>query len=108
MDIVLTKHAYDRMRERFRYNRKAAERIATKAYENGILHGETTGQLYKYISGKAYAYLKKGTKILIYGEIVYIFIEQPEHAKLITSFHLPKSLKNAALGLQERKKTENV
>lgn len=37
--IRITDHAYDRMKERLGWNRKAGERMAQKAFEQGVTHG---------------------------------------------------------------------
>ena len=48
--INITKHAYDRMKERLGFSKKAAARMADVAYLEGISHRETNGRLNKYIS----------------------------------------------------------
>lgn len=106
MDIEITKHAYDRMKERYRFKKETVDRMALTAYECGIKHSETTGGLNKYISGRVREYPHKGSRIVIYGEIVYIFIDvvKGEKARLITAFGIPSNLKSSVLGKQKRKR----
>lgn len=106
MEVVLTQHAYDRLRERLGLSKKAAERIAIKAYENGIRHGETNGRLFKYILSMTYAYKNKGACNILYGENVYCFVNEGEIARLITVFGIPKNLLDISLKKQKKKKGE--
>lgn len=106
VEIEITKHAYDRMKERYRFKKETVDKMALTAYENGIRHGDTTGGLSKYISGRVREYPYKGSRIVIYGEIVYIFIDvvKGQKARLITAFGIPNSLKSSALGKQKKKR----
>ena len=109
-EIVLTDHAYMRIKERMGLSKESAARIAEKAFYVGIDHSETTGRLHKYLAGEAYKYKKPGTRIVIYGEMVYCFVRMrttktgENFAVLITVIYIPNNLKNNALGLQKRKK----
>ncbi len=110
--IEITKHAYDRMKERLGLSKKAAARMAGLAFADGIRHGETNGRLYRYISSQASSHRKKGCCPKIYGEAVYCFIyckdaETDETmTTLVTVWVVPQNLKKQALGLQRRKKSE--
>ena len=106
MDIEITKHAYDRMKERYRFKKETVDKMALTAYENGIRHGDTTGGLYRYISGRTRGYPMKGQRVIIYGEVVYIFIDviKGKKARLITAFEVPNNLKPSALGKQKKKR----
>lgn len=112
--IEITKHAYDRMKEWLGLNKKAATRMAEIAYSDGIKHGDRSGQLYRYISAQAYAYMKKGYCLKIYGEAVYCFINGRDEetdekiSSLVTVWAIPQNLKNQVLGLQKKKKEEAV
>ncbi len=112
MDI--TRHAYDRMKERLGLNKKAAARMAEMAYSEGIGHGEMNGRLNKYISAQASAYMKKGYCLKIYGEAVYCFINgkdeetEEDTTSLVTVWVVPQDLRNQALGLQRKKKDKAV
>ena len=108
--IDITEHAYDRMKQRLGWSRKAADRMAGVAYEEGIKHGETNGKLYRYITAQALAYMRKGNCIKIYGEAVYCFVNRKDDeteetvATLITVWNIPWKYRSQVLGIQRRKK----
>jgi len=102
-DVYLTNHAYDRMKERAGISRKAAGRLVTKAYEDGVGREEVTGSLFRYITSVAQSYNRDGTNVKIYGEMVYCFLNQPNGVILLTVFWVPNNYKNQALGVQKRK-----
>ena len=108
--IDITEHAYIRMKERMGLSRHAAKKTAETAFELGIKFFETRGRLKKYLLGETRTYQKIGTRVIIYGEMVYIFSDfrkmetGEEYAVLVTVWYIPNNLKNSALGLQRRKK----
>jgi len=61
----VTKHAGKRMKERCGLNKKSVDRIAEKAFEEGIPHNKTKGRLNKWISS-LYFKNKKANNIRIY------------------------------------------
>ena len=97
--VIMTYHAEDRLKERAGFNQKAANRMAQKALDNGITHGDVTGQLKKWLDRKYFAY-KNANNMRIYGEELYIFNEDV----LITVFHIPQHLKKQALACQKKKR----
>ena len=107
--IDISEHAYDRMKERLGLSKKSATRMAKVAYLEGISHGETNGRLYKYISSQAYAHMRKGFCLKIYGEAVYCFVNGQDEetgedvTSLVTVWVIPQNLKKQVLGLQRRK-----
>ena len=108
--IDITEHAYDRMKQRLGWNRKAANRMAGVAYAEGINHGETNGKLYRYISAQTSSYMRKGKCIKIYGEAFFCFVKHKDEetggtvALLITVWVIPWELRSQVLGIQRRKK----
>lgn len=48
MDI--SRHAAERLKERCGLNKKACERMAQKAFDNGIRHSQTKGRLNKWVT----------------------------------------------------------
>ena len=76
MDIVITDHAYDRMKERLGWNKKAGARMAQKAYINGVTHGATRGSLHRYLDSVYLAY-HNASQMRIYGEALFIFNALP-------------------------------
>lgn len=78
-----TKHGEKRIRERVGVNKKTAEKLAEKAFAEGIRHQDTTGRLRKYldkllINGNA-------NQINIYNRKVWLF----KGDVLITTWGLP-------------------
>ena len=94
MNIEISNHAFDRMHERLGLNKKAIIRMVEKAYELGLTHSQTSGNLYRH----------KGSCIKIYGENVFIFNQQVNKIILVTVFQLPNNLKSLALTLQKNAK----
>ena len=84
MALEITNHAYDRMKERLGWNRKAGERMAYKAYTDGTTHGETRGSLHRYLDSVYLAY-HNASQMRIYGEALFIF----SGTKLLTVYALP-------------------
>ena len=84
IEIYITDHAYDRMKERLGWNRKAAARMAKKAFEEGVEHKDTVGSLHRYLD---YVYLGhcNANQMRIYGEALFIFYGN----RLITVYALP-------------------
>ena len=82
--IIITDHAYDRMKERLGWNKKAAERMAQKAFQEGIQHWETKGSLHRYLDS-IYLSHRNATAMRIYGQAIFIFKED----KLLTVYAMP-------------------
>jgi len=93
----ITAHAQERAKKRVGLNAHALERVATKALNNGVTHGETSGRLNRYLT-KLYLTHEKGNNNRIYGEHIFIF----QGNILITVLQLPHDLKNAARGAMAR------
>lgn len=108
-EIAVTDHAYMRIKQRMGLSREAAVRMAEKAFSEGVSHSETSGRLAKYIAGKSLEYRQPGTRIIIYGEMVYCFCGARitriggRFGILVTVWYIPNNLKKNALGLQKRK-----
>lgn len=83
--IKVSKHAEKRMRERCGLNKKAVERMAEKAYYNGIKHSETRGKLNKWISHK-YLAKEKANNIRICGDKAFVFCDDV----LVTVLQIPR------------------
>lgn len=106
MEIIITNHAYERMKERAGFNKSAALRMSKTAFKNGIHHGDTTGSLNRYISSKCLAYADQKQVIRIYGEFVYCFCTNGEKDKLflVTVYGIPKKFRNNSNSKQRKKK----
>ena len=104
MNIEISNHAFERMHERLGLNKKVIIRMVEKAYELGLTHSQTSGNLHKYISQQHNLYKHKGSCNKIYGENVFIFNQQVNKIILVTVFQLPNTLKSVALPLQKNVK----
>ncbi len=69
------------------YNRKACERMAQKAYDDGITHAQTKGRLSKWITS-LYFRNKNANNIRLYGDKAYIFCDEV----LVTVIQIPVDL----------------
>lgn len=91
MEVIVTKHAEERLKERLGLNKKSCARIAKKAYELGKTHTDKNSTLNNYLKRKEH--IAEGTTrytvAKIYGEHIFIFDENI----LITTFEMPNALK---------------
>ena len=86
--VHITDHAYERAKERLSWKTSVLEKMAEKAYNDGICHKDTKGSLNKYVSG-VWARYKKANRIRIYGENIYLFCGN----SLVTIYQLPQNLR---------------
>lgn len=77
--IKVSRHAEMRIRERQGLNKKSIERMAQKAFDKGIRHEQTRGNLNKWLTSK-YFVNKQANNLRIYGNI------------LVTVFRVPNNL----------------
>ena len=87
MEIKVSRHAEMRMRERCGLNKKSIERMAQKAYDNGIKHNQTKGSLNKWVTS-VYLRNENARELCIYGDYLYIF----DDGILVTVFRVPNNL----------------
>lgn len=71
-ELVITKHAYMRMKERNGWNRKAATRMVSRVYNNGIRFANVKGYLKSWVNTK-YEYSNEGDEYVLFGDKLYIF-----------------------------------
>ena len=109
INFEISEHAYERMKERCGWNRKAATKMAKLGYEDGINHRDTVGKLYAYIAKQAKKHMKKGACFKLYGEFVFCFVRyidvpvEERKIVLISVWRIPNELKKQALGVQRKK-----
>ena len=89
--VEVSRHAYDRARERLSWKPETIEKMAAKAFTDGIRHGQLKGRLRKYIDGKAMDHCGV-SDYLIYGDYLYIFSHSCGVDTLVTVFHVPSDL----------------
>lgn len=90
--VIITEHAYHRAKERLGFDKHAIEKIADKAFSEGIKHGKAKGRLRKYIDSIFFQY-RTANNIRVYGENIFLF----NGNTLITVYQLPQNLKKLAL-----------
>lgn len=88
----LTHHGEERMGERLGLSASASERLARRAWERGLKHGDTSGRLHRYLDGLFLAH-RQATNLRVYGEHAYLFGSDEQ---LITVLLLPRELREAA------------
>lgn len=83
----VTEHAYERAKERLNWRPKTLDKMAQRAFNEGVQHKDTKGTLHRYITKLRFKY-KYCNNIRIYGENIYIFCDH----KLITLYRLQAKL----------------
>lgn len=83
-EIVITEHAYLRMRQRNGWSKKTANRMIKRIYVNGLRPEELKGYKKKWIIYRKYNG-SQNDEYVLYGDHVYIF----NGNVLITSYQLP-------------------
>lgn len=71
-EVIISRHAYTRMKERNGWNRKAADRMAKRVYLEGLRPEQVKGYLKRWIN-KKFDYCNEGDEYVLYGEMLYIF-----------------------------------
>lgn len=103
LNIRITEHAEERLKERLGYTKKSMQRMVQKAYTEGICHKDLKyGNLSKYISNQILKHPAKGSQIRLFGEFVYVFVKEEDEIRLITIFEIPQNLKVKSLGQQKK------
>lgn len=70
--IVISKHAYIRMKERNGWSKKTAARMLQRIYAKGLRPGQIKGYLKNWVNEKA-SYGKTDSEFVLFGEKLYIF-----------------------------------
>lgn len=86
--VIITKHAYDRAKERLKWKSKVLNKMAEKAFLEGIRHKDTKGSLMRYLTKLWFNY-KHCNNVRIYGENIFLFCDN----RLITIYQLPNDLR---------------
>ena len=85
--VTVSKHAKKRLKERCGLNKRSIQRMADKAFIDGVRHSDTRGRLNKWITS-LYFYNKTADNIRLYGDKVYIFTGNT----LVTVIQIPPKL----------------
>lgn len=85
--VTVSKHAVRRLKERCGLNKRSAQRMADKAFTDGIRHSDTRGRLNKWVTS-LYFYNRTADNIRLYGDKAYIFAG----STLVTVIQIPPDL----------------
>lgn len=86
--MKLSTHAKQRMKQRCGFTKKSQERMARKAFEEGITHAQTNGHLNRWITS-LYFKNKRANNVRIYGGFCYIFANET----LVTVIPVPNNIR---------------
>mgnify|MGYP000221093441 CR=1 FL=1 len=89
--IVITDHAYKRAKERLKWKKAALDRMAEKAYQDGLTHKDVKGRIKAYLND-VYQKNKRINNIRVHGENIFLFTG----SKLLTIYRLPNDLSSSA------------
>jgi hypothetical protein len=95
--VKVTRHAFERSRERIKLSQKATLRLSHIAYNKGIGLLDATGSLFLYMT---YLQHQGGAEIRIFAEKVWVF----RGGNLLTVYQLPNEYRAVAKKLLARKK----
>ncbi len=99
--IIITDHAYLRAKERLSLSSTSLDRLAEKAFKEGIGVAQTKSKLHRYLD-KLWLSYKTCNNMKIYGEVIYMF----KGSVLITLYQLPNEMKKY-IKLSSEKKQKN-
>mgnify|MGYP003582901834 CR=1 FL=1 len=85
--VYVSDHACRRASERLNLNSKSFDRLAVKAFYEGIRHTETKGKLKRFIDG-LHLRNRSVDNVRIYGENVFLF----QGIFLVTVYRVPTEL----------------
>ena len=107
--VIVSNHAYERLRKRCGFNKNAAERMADKAYQAGLSYRETRGVLKGYMTELYRKYrCQHGKAYKVYGDFVYCFVVTPVGATvLVTVLDVPNDVKHKSLCSQRSYRERN-
>lgn len=71
-EVVITKHAYSRLKERNGWSKRAADRMIPRVYDNGLRPNQVKGYLKNWINTK-YEYSNDCDEYILFGDKLYIF-----------------------------------
>lgn len=106
MEIILTKHAEERLKDRIGLNKKSLKRNAQKAFDYGYKHSDVKGQLRKYVDKIYLENRDRNTyfdNIRIYGDKVYLFKENV----LVTVMQIPANLTKNLKSMIKKEELKN-
>lgn len=88
MEILVSRHADSRLKERLGLPKSARKRMAQRAFEQGWKHSEARGKLKRYMD-HCWLSHKNCENVRIYGEHLWLF----SGPMLVTVFEIPKNMR---------------
>ena len=86
--IYISKHAFQRMKERQGWSKSTAARMIKKVFDSGIASDRINGYRSLWIKLKDNYHSKSDHTYILYGDYIYIFIK----SILVTVEHIPPKL----------------
>lgn len=112
--VYVSRHGYERMKERMGFNKSAARRMSQRAYKEGVGVHNSNGALQRYLESKD-DYYPDNNIIRIYGNAVYCFKygqygedESTSYLMLVTVYPLPKKYNSRANGYQRKMRNQSL
>ena len=100
-NVYLTEHAYLRMKQRLGLNRNAANKLAKRALEKGLIGGCVKGRLSTYLFARSEDAAENSIRLL-YGEHIFVFVYGCNEARLLTVFQLDNDYRAQAISAQKK------
>lgn len=100
--MKVTKHGKRRMKQRCGVGRNTSNSVASRAYNEGIKHKDTQGDLRKWIDG-LYLSKKTANNVRLYNHKCYLFCGE----SLVTVLNIPDNLIEEYKSLDKRTKKNN-
>lgn len=97
----ISNHARQRMKERCGFSRNAQDRMAEKAFNEGITHKQTKGRLHKWVTSLFFKNCN-ANNIRLYGDNAYIFCGET----LVTVIPIPSNLKKDFEKMTEKERVK--
>lgn len=86
--VIITLHAYERAKDRLGLDKNQVNKIATKAFYQGMTHKQSSGKLKKYLD-KLWLNYRRCNNVRIYKDNVFLF----SNTTLVTIYPLPNNHK---------------
>lgn len=99
--VYITDHAYERMKQRLGLGRKAANKMAQRAFERGLIGANVKGGLNLYLCGRGDDPDEQVMKFL-YGEHIFVFRPDNGTARLLTVYRMDSAYLTRAISAQRR------
>ena len=90
--MVITKHAYKRIKSRCGLKKKSVEKLMESLQEKGLPRSKTKGNLRKYLDWLWHSHDESNT-IILHNSYIFIFVGDI----LITVWKVPNKLRKSAL-----------